>query len=68
MAQSQNDLRTVRTYSLLETTERMIVELSQKTFRSKANVIDLAVAELYQRIMAGEQVDASAQSEPSVTR
>ncbi|MHB0964833.1 MAG: hypothetical protein ACYC36_00130 [Bellilinea sp.] len=53
MTQEPNENRIVRTYSLLELTEKMVVEISKKTFRSKANVIDLAVAELYARV-AGE--------------
>ncbi|MFA5836211.1 MAG: hypothetical protein WC837_04560 [Bellilinea sp.] len=54
MTQEPNENRIVRTYSLLELTEKMVVEISKKTFRSKANVIDLAVAELYTRVMASE--------------
>ncbi|HBA90895.1 MAG TPA: hypothetical protein DCZ08_03680 [Anaerolineaceae bacterium] len=54
MTQETNENRIVRTYSLLELTEKMVVEISKKTFRSKANVIDLAVAELYARVMASE--------------
>ena len=52
MTQSTDEGRIVRTYSLLVETERMIIELSKKTFRSKANIVDLAVAELYSRVMA----------------
>jgi len=54
MPVGMNEERVVRTYSLLGKTDVMIGEIAEKTFRSKANVIDLAVAELYARVMASE--------------
>ena len=66
MTQSTDEGRIVRTYSLLVETERMIIELSKKTFRSRANVIDLAVAELYSRVMASSVLaDVASIAEPA---
>ena len=66
MTQPSEETRTVRTYSLLVETERMIIELSKKTFRSKANIVDLAVAELYSRVMASSVLaDVASIAEPA---
>ena len=54
MPTGMNEKRTTKTYSILDRTDEMISEMASKTFRSKANVIDLAVAELYTRVMASE--------------
>jgi len=69
MTQRKDDQRIVRTYSLLELTERMINDIAIKTFRSKANVIDLAVAKLHAEVVGdagdGEKIE---QSEPAITK
>jgi len=61
--------RLKRTYSLLYKTDVMIGEIAARTFRSKANVIDLAVAKLHAEVVGdagdGEKVE---QSEPAITK
>ncbi|HLA99551.1 MAG TPA: hypothetical protein VJL34_13950 [Anaerolineales bacterium] len=52
MPTGMNEKRTTKTYSILDRTDEMISEMASKTYRSKANIIDLAVAELYSRFMA----------------
>lgn len=54
-----NEKRLHRTYSLLPRTEQMISEIASRTIRGKAHVIDMAIAELYQRIIADESEGAS---------
>lgn len=51
MPVGMNEARVARTYSLLDKTDQMIGQLASKTFRSKANVIDLAVAKLHAEII-----------------
>ncbi|MHB0922664.1 MAG: hypothetical protein ACYC3H_01695 [Bellilinea sp.] len=51
MTSNLSEARIIRTYSLLVDTERMINEISARTFRNKQNVIDLAVAKLHAEIV-----------------
>jgi len=69
MPVGMNEARVARTYSLLDKTDEMIGEIAARTFRSKANVIDLAIAKLHAEVVGdagdGEKVE---QSEPAITK
>ncbi len=59
------ETRVARTYSLLDKTDEMIGDIAARTFRSKANVIDLAVAKLHAEVVGESEQPAS--PEPSDT-
>lgn len=42
--------RVNRTYSILKSTDQMIAEICNVTFRGKANVIDLAISNLHAQV------------------
>ncbi|MHB8191788.1 MAG: hypothetical protein ACYDGL_00745 [Bellilinea sp.] len=59
------------TFSILKSTEEMITQMAIKTFRSKANVIDLAVGNLHAEIVgtgSDEPASPSDQPEPMITK
>ncbi|MHB1118922.1 MAG: hypothetical protein ACYC11_02550 [Bellilinea sp.] len=71
MTSNLSEARIIRTYSLLVDTERMINEISARTFRNKQNVIDLAVAKLHAEIVgtgSDEPAYPSDQPEPMITK
>lgn len=66
-----NEARVVRTYSLLDKTDEMIGQIAARTFRSKANVIDLAVAKLHAEVVGNGSDEPSTppdQPEPMNTK
>lgn len=55
MPSGLEESRVNRTYSILKITDQMITEIASATFRGKANVIDLAIANLHAYVCGENQ-------------